>query len=168
LQSSGGLARRSGQGNAQPFVPGLFEQQREQHGYRPRFARAGPSGDDTEFFPHRRQARGPLPIGCIPFRRLREESLQTFSQEFCIHEPAGKRWLEVRNRPLFHQPGHGGKPDRTILILRDVTAQKRAEKERVAAREDGSEDAVQHLALPHDALRDLRKQVPAGIRQALQ
>src|SRR6202167_3194664 len=55
--------------------------------------------------------------------------------EFCINEPSGKRWLEVRNRPLFHQSGRGGKPDRTILILRDVTAQRRAEQERVAARE---------------------------------
>jgi two-component system sensor histidine kinase FlrB len=57
------------------------------------------------------------------------------AQEFCVNEPSGKRWLEVRNRPLFHQSGRGGKPDRTILILRDVTAQRRAEQERVAARE---------------------------------
>jgi signal transduction histidine kinase len=64
-----------------------------------------------------------------------DESSYGAAQEFCIHEPAGKRWLEVRNRPLFHRRGHGGKPDRTILILRDVTAQRRAEKERVAARE---------------------------------
>src|SRR5882757_228387 len=64
-----------------------------------------------------------------------DESSYGATQEFCIHESSGKRWLEVRNRPLFHQPAHGGKPDRTILILRDVTAQRRAEKERVAARE---------------------------------
>jgi two-component system sensor histidine kinase FlrB len=56
-------------------------------------------------------------------------------QEFCVNEPSGKRWLEVRNRPLFHQSGPDGKPDRTILILRDVTAQRRAEQERGAARE---------------------------------
>jgi signal transduction histidine kinase len=55
--------------------------------------------------------------------------------EFCVNEPSGKRWLEVRNRPLFHQSGRGGKPNRTILILRDVTAQRRAEQERGAARE---------------------------------
>ena len=55
--------------------------------------------------------------------------------EFCVNEPSGKRWLEVRNRPLFHQSGRPGKPNRTILILRDITAQRRAEQERVAARE---------------------------------
>jgi two-component system sensor histidine kinase FlrB len=55
--------------------------------------------------------------------------------EFCVNEPAGKRWLEVRNRPLIHPSGRGGKPDRTILILRDITAHRRAEQERGAARE---------------------------------
>jgi two-component system sensor histidine kinase FlrB len=55
--------------------------------------------------------------------------------EFCVNGPSGKRWLEVRNRPLFHQSGQGGKPNRTILILRDITAQRRAEQERGAARE---------------------------------
>jgi two-component system sensor histidine kinase FlrB len=55
--------------------------------------------------------------------------------EFCVNEPSGKRWLEVRNRPLFHQSGRAGKPNRTILILRDITAQRRAEQERGAARE---------------------------------
>jgi two-component system sensor histidine kinase FlrB len=64
-----------------------------------------------------------------------DESSDGAAQEFCVHEPSGKRWLEVRNRPLSHQPGRGGKPDRTILILRDITAQRRAEQERVAARE---------------------------------
>jgi two-component system sensor histidine kinase FlrB len=55
--------------------------------------------------------------------------------EFCVNELSGKRWLEVRNRPLFHRSGRGGKPDRTILILRDITARRRAEQERGAARE---------------------------------
>jgi two-component system, sensor histidine kinase FlrB len=55
--------------------------------------------------------------------------------EFCVNEPAGKRWLEVRNRPLFHQSGRDGKPHRTVMILRDITAQRRAEQERGAARE---------------------------------
>lgn len=55
--------------------------------------------------------------------------------EFCVNEPSGKRWLEVRNRPLFHPSGRPGKPNRTVLILRDITAQRRAEEERVAARE---------------------------------
>jgi two-component system sensor histidine kinase FlrB len=55
-------------------------------------------------------------------------------QEFCVHQPSGRRWLEVRNRPLFHQSVKSGKPDQTILILRDITAQRRAEQEREAAR----------------------------------
>jgi signal transduction histidine kinase len=55
--------------------------------------------------------------------------------EFCVNRPSGKRWLEVRNRPLFHQSGQGGKSTRTILILRDITAQRRAEQQRGAARE---------------------------------
>jgi PAS domain S-box-containing protein len=55
-------------------------------------------------------------------------------QEFCICEPEGKRWLEVRNRRLFRQGGTEGVPDQTILILRDITAQKRAEQEREAGR----------------------------------
>jgi two-component system sensor histidine kinase FlrB len=61
------------------------------------------------------------------------ESSHDAGQEFCVHEPSGKRWLEVRNRPLFQQAGRN--PDRTILILRDITAQRRAERERGAARE---------------------------------
>jgi signal transduction histidine kinase len=44
------------------------------------------------------------------------------------------RWLEVSNRRLFHQSVHAGAPDQTILILRDITAQKRSEKEREAGR----------------------------------
>jgi two-component system sensor histidine kinase FlrB len=55
--------------------------------------------------------------------------------EFCVNQPSGKRWLEVRNRPLFQGSSGVGKPDRTILILRDITAQRRAEQERGAARE---------------------------------
>ncbi len=55
-------------------------------------------------------------------------------QEFCVHQPSGKRWLEVRNRRFFHHSGKAGKPDQTIVILRDITAQKRAEQERETAR----------------------------------
>ena len=53
-------------------------------------------------------------------------------QEFYVQEP--KRWIEVRNRPLFEQ-GRAWKDGRSILILRDITAQRRAEQERGAARE---------------------------------
>jgi len=59
------------------------------------------------------------------------DSFPGSGQEFCIQGVNGKRWLEVRNRPLFQS---SDQPDRTILILRDVTAQKRAEEERESAR----------------------------------
>jgi len=53
--------------------------------------------------------------------------------EFCVRDFSGKRWIEVRNRLLYLQSGRE-KPDQTILILRDVTAQKRSEQERDAGR----------------------------------
>jgi two-component system sensor histidine kinase FlrB len=55
-------------------------------------------------------------------------------QEFCVRETAGKRWVEVRNRRLYRQLGNARVADKTILILRDITAQKRAEQEREAGR----------------------------------
>jgi two-component system sensor histidine kinase FlrB len=55
-------------------------------------------------------------------------------QEFCVRDSSGKRWLEVRNRRLFHQSCPTSAPDQTILILRDITAQKRSEQEREAGR----------------------------------
>jgi len=61
-------------------------------------------------------------------------SSNDMEQEFCVRDSSGMRWLGVRNRRLFHQSSHRSKPDQTILILRDVTAQKRAEQEREAGR----------------------------------
>lgn len=55
-------------------------------------------------------------------------------QEFCVRDSAKKRWIEVRNRRLFHQTAQGRQPAKTILILRDITAQKQAEAEREAGR----------------------------------
>jgi len=55
-------------------------------------------------------------------------------QEVCIHGSSAKRWLEVRNRKLFTGSTRSGTPDQTIFILRDITAQKRAEQEREAGR----------------------------------
>jgi len=55
-------------------------------------------------------------------------------QEFCVREASGNRWLEVRKRSFFHQDANSGTPDQTILILRDITAQKRSEQEREAGR----------------------------------
>ena len=54
--------------------------------------------------------------------------------EFCVRDGEGKRWIEVRNRQLFHQIDRGETPCQTILILRDITAQKRSEQEREAGR----------------------------------
>ena len=55
-------------------------------------------------------------------------------QEFCVRGGEGKRWVEVRNRRLFRASDKPGILDKTILILRDVTAQKRAEQERETGR----------------------------------
>jgi signal transduction histidine kinase len=55
-------------------------------------------------------------------------------QEFCLFGSGESRWIEVRNRQLFHCTDRAGKPDQTILTLRDVTAQKRSENERDAGR----------------------------------
>jgi two-component system sensor histidine kinase FlrB len=55
-------------------------------------------------------------------------------QECCIRESSGKRWLEVRKRRLSDGMGPGNACGQTILILRDITAQKRAEQEREAGR----------------------------------
>jgi two-component system sensor histidine kinase FlrB len=54
--------------------------------------------------------------------------------EFCVRDSAGKHWIEVRNRRIICESAHGDELDQTILILRDVTAQKRAEQEREAGR----------------------------------
>lgn len=56
------------------------------------------------------------------------------SVEFCVQDGVAKRWIEMRNRQLFHQAGGQERADQTILILRDVTAQKRAAQEREAGR----------------------------------
>jgi two-component system sensor histidine kinase FlrB len=55
-------------------------------------------------------------------------------QEFCVRDSSGTHWLEVRDRRLFHQAGDASVLDQTILILRDITAQKRSEQEREAGR----------------------------------
>ncbi len=64
------------------------------------------------------------------FARLEDEA----AQEFCVVSKGGKRWVEIRNRKIFNGRERGGAPDQTILILRDVTAQKRAESDRESSR----------------------------------
>ena len=63
-----------------------------------------------------------------------DRSSSDSGQEFCIRDASGSRWLEVRKRGLFNQRSRAGRPDQTILILRDITAQKRSEQEREAGR----------------------------------
>ena len=68
-----------------------------------------------------------------------EASYQTASEneaesEFCIRGTSGNRWVGVRSRRLFQQSGKNGEPGATILILRDITAHKRAEHDREAGR----------------------------------
>ena len=58
-------------------------------------------------------------------------STRDSEQEFCVRGSGSKRWVEVRNSRLFHPSGEA---DKTILILRDITAQKRAEQERESGR----------------------------------
>jgi PAS domain S-box-containing protein len=55
--------------------------------------------------------------------------------EFCVRTKSTTRWIEVRNRRLFHHSVGGTRVDQTILILRDISAQKRAEQEREAGRQ---------------------------------
>jgi two-component system sensor histidine kinase FlrB len=67
-------------------------------------------------------------------RLLAGQSGADMEQEVCVQGLEGKRWLEIRNRRLFHLTSREGKPDQTILILRDITAQKRAEQDRESGR----------------------------------
>jgi two-component system sensor histidine kinase FlrB len=70
----------------------------------------------------------------INLEAYKDKSGGDTEQEFCVRHSSGKRWLEVRNRRLFDRSGRTNAPDQTILILRDITAQKRAEQEREAGR----------------------------------
>lgn len=54
------------------------------------------------------------------------------TREFCVRNADAVRWLEVRNRRIVDSSSESS--GQTILILRDVTAHKRAEEERDAGR----------------------------------
>jgi two-component system sensor histidine kinase FlrB len=60
--------------------------------------------------------------------------ISDMEREICIREDSGERWIGVRTRRVFVQADRGETPDQTIIIMRDVTAQKRAEQEREAGR----------------------------------
>jgi len=55
-------------------------------------------------------------------------------QEMVIHGPAGERWLAVRRRTLERTGLALGRGSEAVLILRDVSARRRLEMERDAAR----------------------------------
>jgi two-component system sensor histidine kinase FlrB len=69
-----------------------------------------------------------------------DERIPDGEQEFSVAGPAGKRWIEVRNRRLYTHDDIAGseaagrRASQTILILRDVTAHKQAEQERERGR----------------------------------
>lgn len=54
-------------------------------------------------------------------------------QEFCISRNGRKRWIAVRNRRLSSER-RAARSSQTVLIFRDITAQKRAEQEREEVR----------------------------------
>jgi len=64
----------------------------------------------------------------------RDGSNSDAGQEYCVRFSSSDRWIEVRNRRLFRRSVRGPRPDQCILIMRDITAQKRTEKEREAGR----------------------------------
>jgi len=55
-------------------------------------------------------------------------------QEMCIQGSPDSRWIEVSRRRIFLPKDPSELPDQTILILRDITAQKRAEQLRETGR----------------------------------
>ena len=55
-------------------------------------------------------------------------------QEFAISVPTGERWLAVRRRSLLGAGAPAGDGGEAVLILRDVSARRRLEAERDAAR----------------------------------
>ena len=62
------------------------------------------------------------------------ESSGDTEQEFRVRDGLSERWLQIRNRRLSSQPQSLQGADQSILIVRDITAQKRAEREREAGR----------------------------------
>ena len=61
-------------------------------------------------------------------------SSEDLGRELCVSDSEGKRWLDVRKRELYDLSRPGDVPDQKIIILRDITTQKRAEEEREAGR----------------------------------
>lgn len=74
----------------------------------------------------------------LEFASLHKESDDGVDCEVCVGSGDGKRWLAVRNRRLNAAASDSSKEAaqelQTIWILRDMTAEKRAEQEREAGR----------------------------------
>ena len=64
---------------------------------------------------------------------LKRNSSAEDEQEFCRVSNGAKRWLSVHDRRLFSD-SYGPEQQQTILILRDVTLHKHAERERERSR----------------------------------
>jgi len=70
----------------------------------------------------------------VDFAGLSKGPDSRFDNEVCVQSDTEKRWLAVGKRKLFCGPSHQPEHLHSIWILRDVTANKRAEQEREAAR----------------------------------
>lgn len=75
----------------------------------------------------------------INFESLAGGSEDHLDDELCISSAAGKRWLAIGNRKLRCTPpgkasGNQRTPMQSVWILRDITANKQAERERETAR----------------------------------
>lgn len=78
-------------------------------------------------------------VSQVDFESLLVDSENRLDSELCISSSAGKRWLAIGNRKLScDSVGRASRSERATLksiwILRDITASKRAEQEREAAR----------------------------------
>ena len=73
----------------------------------------------------------------INFESLAKATTDSHDNEICLNAESGKRWLAIGRRELTSPPSKqesSTTPLSSIWILRDVTANKRAEQEREAAR----------------------------------
>jgi two-component system sensor histidine kinase FlrB len=78
-------------------------------------------------------------VSQVNFEALSRGLNEQADAEICIETETGIRWLAIGNRQLFSAPTPPGSTDQapkleSIWILRDVTANKEAERQREAAR----------------------------------
>lgn len=86
------------------------------------------------------QSRRPKTLGelaqasQIDFEGLAKAPAGLGDSEVCVAQESGSRWLAIGRRELRVAAGGGAAALRSIWILRDITANKQAEREREAAR----------------------------------